>query len=254
MKQLRKLVVLGILACSLPSLATTITTLDDPSLFDNVAAQPGGSIGDSSWQATSFGTPDAKSFGWLNFDPASSIMLGDISAVRFDTNKPISHNSSENDFYLSLYTQADGSNDGAGWYGNRLNLDPFYAINIDSTADSWTTWSTDGGINQLRVYDYPAAGSYTAPTWDELLDPSYSDDGVNSLAEVDYASEKLLGIAFSTGSAWGDSFMGALDNIVIEFSNGDSWVFDLEASSVPEPASVLLLGAGMLLLRLGRRS
>jgi hypothetical protein len=69
------------------------------------------------------------------------------------------------------------------------------------------------------------------------------------------ANSAILGIEFGIGSGWGGSFNGFVDNVTVGF-NGNSTTFNFEAAQaaeVPEPASALLVGMGLLGFAAARR-
>ncbi len=202
-------------------------------------------VGNGAWSATTFGGPaGAKSFQWLYWnDNGSEFTIGDLISLSFETQKPV--DSPNNDFYISIYTVADGVSDGSSWYGQRLQFDPLYASSINGPADVWNTWATNGTVNTLSVYDHGIAGGYSAPSLSQLLDDNYNDDDLYSFSNVNYNNEKVRGISISTGSAWGNTFEGSIDNININFGNAGALNFDLEPASVPEPSSFAILLVGI---------
>jgi hypothetical protein len=69
------------------------------------------------------------------------------------------------------------------------------------------------------------------------------------------AATAILGIEFGIGSGWNGTFNGFVDNVTFGFS-GASTTFNFEtaaAADVPEPASALLVGLGLLGFAAARR-
>ncbi|MET0857611.1 MAG: PEP-CTERM sorting domain-containing protein [Telluria sp.] len=69
------------------------------------------------------------------------------------------------------------------------------------------------------------------------------------------ANSAILGIEFGIGSGWNGTFNGFVDNVTFGF-NGESTTFNFEAvraAEVPEPASALLVGLGLLGFAAARR-
>ncbi len=245
-KIFKSLTVCSVLLASHLSLATVITDdVLDPSSGLIGTFDPTAPVGDGAWTANTFGNPGSKSFQWLYWnDTGSEFTLGDLLSLSFDTNKPVE--SPNNDFYISIYTIADGTNDGASWYGQRLAFDPFYASSVNGPANQWNTWSTSGSENMLSVYDHGIDGGYSAPSLTDLLDGTYTDDDIYSFANVNYNSEKIRGISISTGSAWGNTYQGSIDNVNLDFGNAGSLSFDLEPTSVPEPSTLAIFALAMI--------
>ncbi|MBC3765163.1 PEP-CTERM sorting domain-containing protein [Neptunicella marina] len=228
-----------------------LITLTDPETGQGLEAgqtTPAAPLGNSAWSATTFGNAGAYSEYYLYWDTDPSTTeyyLGDLISLSFDTLK----NSGVNDFFIQIYTTVDGNHDGSGWYGQRLTFDPLYANNINAPANNWNTWSTLAGTNQLNVYDHQNYGGYAAPTLAQLLDGSYVDDPFYTFDDIDYSREAIRGITIKTGSAWGTTFSGSIDNVNFDFGNKGQLQFDLEANSVPEPAMLVLFSLGLIGLR-----
>lgn len=177
----------------------------------------------------------------LYFDPTyagfsflGDLTLGQIRSIRYHTRKPDPQTAL--DFYLVLYTRADGVDDEGLFYGYRLTALPSQARALDAPADVWNTWSTDEGPNQLTFVDEPALGSFTAaglPTLQELtaspvFDWSSQVQGAAPTA-IDYASERVRFISLQTGSgSQTRDFEGLLDLVEIELTDGRRVTVDLE--------------------------
>ncbi len=121
-----------------------------------------------------------------------------------------------------------------GWYQERLIAEPMYSINYSDAPDTWNTWNTAVGPNQLAFYDshYSAMGFYYGPTLADIqaapITWSAWDTITGSPTPIDYRDQTVKFFKFGTGSAWSSSFDGLIDTIVISLKNGDSLNIDLE--------------------------
>lgn len=195
-------------------------------------------IGNGAWQAINGPKTEIR----LAFDPNEvpgagfgyQFTIADIKEIRFSTNKSTPQNSV--DWYLTLYTVADGVNDDA-WYGRRLIWENLYANALNAPASQWNDFTTDGNAssNILTAYDSNRSGVPTgffgAPTLADLqagpLDWSQFFGSATNVP-VDYSQEVVRFLYISTGNPWSTTFDGLLDAISIELNNGDKLEIDLE--------------------------
>lgn len=186
--------------------------------------------GQGSWQA------DGSSFTKFIVNPElllpEAITIGEISSISYWTNKDAP--ASAQDWYFQMYTKPYDGSPGSGWYGNRINAEPYFSVNPNAPAGQWNQWQTGEGDNQLRFYDSSdgSFGSYTDLVWDEF--------------KSEFADQEILYIALGVGSGWAEGFNGLMDGLRIEFANGDIANFNFEANPVPVPAAVWLLGSGLV--------
>lgn len=75
-----------------------------------------------------------------------------------------------------------------------------------------------------------------------------------SVADLLSANTAILGVEFGIGSGWKGSFSGFVDNVSVGFGR-DSTTFNFETTrtDVPEPASLALVGLGLLGVAVQRR-
>ena len=181
-----------------------------------------------------------EAFGPYYVDPLATFTVGDIESVRYRTRRPPG---ATQDYFLEIYTFPDGSNDDAGWYGRQLQALPGDALNQSVSPNSWLTWRTESGTNQLTFYDYnhdydttdsnspPYLGQDTGVTLADLQSTG-SFDWSNYVSTADstpknYRDEEVRALRFATGSGWEDTHQGDLDAIEVELTDGRSVLVDL---------------------------
>jgi hypothetical protein len=118
-------------------------------------------------------------------------------------------------------------------------------------ADAWNSSTIIGGNFWQRqfspgntVEDYGT----TLAEWMNGPRPGFPADQLS-------AATAILGIEFGIGSGWNGSFTGFVDNVGVGFHN-EKTVFNFEtaaAADVPEPASALLVGLGLIGFAAARR-
>jgi hypothetical protein len=203
-------------------------------------------IGSGAWQANGA----AKSSVWLGAETAlgREFKVSEIAGFEWHTKTDVVDNY---DWYMTIYTKADGVNDDSGWYGRRLTIENLYALNYNEPLNTWNKWSTggDSGNNAVTFYDgnRTNTGFYNGPTLTDIQDPSftwadYATSG--SAAAINYADEKVLDFVFETGSAWAAQYTGLIDGVTITLTTGETVTYDLEV--IPEPVTLTLLGLGGL--------
>lgn len=223
-----------------------VTAGDDAiELVDAVQSSLDPLIGEASWCATPdedtngdgadkfelFFSPTAKdprAVGAYNFGP---ITVADIDRVVFHTNKPDTQDGT--DFYLVLYTEADGVNDAADWYGDRLHALPHLSNQLDAPASEWNRWSTEAGTNELTFYDtaHTQGGFPNQPSFADVLSNPFDWSAWLESADataIDYGSEQVRYLSLQTGSGASTTFNGCVDGIEIHLTDGRSGFVDLD--------------------------
>jgi hypothetical protein len=126
-----------------------------------------------------------------------------------------------------------------GKYAGRLVYEP-YLTGTTTLDNTWQSWNPMTGSGWYDSHNASGTCSMASPcSWDTLM----SNYGT---ATVDY------GLLFKAGSGW-NSFQGNVDAFTVGTTQSDTpTTFDFEPSTVPEPASMGMLGfavAGLLVLR-----
>ncbi len=224
------------------------TTVPTANVLGDTSTYPAG-FGDASWKANAT-TAGAKTELYI---PVSALFSGtvffeDIASISYWTNKP--GDSTTVDWAFLLYTapQGAGTGDSASWYRSRLNSEPYFTSTPTASApqNTWNQWSTNSA-NPMRFYDANrnggVFGTYTDPTLATLQSGPFT--WANN-AQWDYRREAISIFSLQTGSAWANGFTGNVDGLTITLKNGDIGTVNLEATPVPEPTSMVLLGTGLV--------
>jgi len=197
-------------------------------------------MGEGSWKATpgvdtnSDGSDKFEfyaywSSGWTH--NLGTFTIDDIDSISYYTNKPGAEG--DPDFYLTIYTEPDTTDD-YGWYGYRLNAEPYFSSSLNAPANQWNEWNTDTGTNQLTFCDHwksGTAGFYGEPTLQTIqagVINWQTDYGYGVNQDIDYGTETVKGISFSTGSGWSGTFDGYIDAVTIVLKDGTTLTVDFE--------------------------
>ena len=216
--------------------ATTVVFGDDvATAIGALGTNDASHLGSGCWEAVK----DQKMELYIDptvapFSSLDSFTIDEIASISYWTNKPGAEG--DVDFYLAIYTVPDG-NDDYGWYGYRLNGEPYFSDSLNAAANTWNEWNTDVGTNQLTFFDTAKTGTYGfygQPTLQDLqATDSFDWSGYYSCAStaINYGAETVKFISFQTGSGWMDTFEGYLDYITITLTTGESLTIDLEKDS-----------------------
>jgi hypothetical protein len=159
------------------------------------------------------------------FQNVGDVTIDDLTHVSYYTKKEtVTSGSNPYNVYLQIYTEPDGTDDKASWYGYRITAEPYFARDLDAPGGEWIKWSTNDGDNQLTFFDdsYVGFGFYGGqPTLQDLqassIDWNTRKSGVPS-TNIDYGQESIKYITFQTGSGYPESFAAFLDTVEIGIS------------------------------------
>lgn len=173
---------------------------------------------------------------YLYWNPLGPVdyLLGDLQSVSFSTKSD-----EINKFFFQIYTLQDGINDGS-WYGQRITFDTANVFNKDEQLGAWNTWSTSASENQLMASD--TVNNNFSPSNLTLTDfLNTTVEGGQTL----YAEESIFAFKIGTSTS-SPGFIGAIDNLILDFGNKGTLQYDFEPTSVPEPETIMMLTLGLL--------
>ncbi|MHC4773232.1 MAG: PEP-CTERM sorting domain-containing protein [Planctomycetota bacterium] len=198
--------------------------------------------GTGSWQANvPVGAVSPTHYTNANFSSEQlfgrDITISELASVSYFTKKGELHSVDASDWFFKFYTRPYEGSPGSSWYGNRINAEPYFSDSLNAPTNTWNMWQTAAGEdNRLRFFD--SSNNYFG---------SYTDGFLADLtADPDYANQDIWFFSVGLGTAWAGGFDGQIDGLTIELTDNTVATVNFE---VPEPATMLLLGLGGLLLR-----
>ena len=143
---------------------------------------------------------------------------------------------------------------------DRADLFPYMYVGVDSNQNGVFDF-TGGPTGDSFVILFEPSGANPLGTWYvdglDATDTVHVVGGRQGLAALDYSSSNGGGLMSSlfgeNGSAWGGYDVLQVRVGAGEWPNGGAYTAFVDDISVPEPASMALLGMGLLGLRLVRR-
>ena len=229
---------LALVLGNVPQAAYAADAVDQITLYGGLASAIGaapqaddGALNGVAWSANGQTMELYLTPAQLGFD--EPLLVRDIEGISYQTKK--SGGQGDVDWTFYIYTK-DLDPDNSPWYGVRLNAEPYFAINPDAPANTWNTWSSREGKNQLRFFDADASGFYGTtndPTLYELV-AGETFTWPNG-KEVAYRDREVLTFRLGTGSGWSSTFFGLLDQIEIT-AKGRTVIVDLQG----QPADVFV--------------
>lgn len=179
--------------------------------------------------------------------------LGNLNALSYDWYRQSGGTSSG--FFqpaFRLFYDADGSASTSNDRGYLIFEQVYNAPSFNGPVpvDQWNSSDILGAnfwMRQLSPTNTVENYNTTLATWMGGFQPTTAADKLS-------ANTAILGIEFGIGSGWNGSFHGFVDNVTIGFgSNSTTWNFETTAAAVPEPASLALVGLGLLGVAARRR-
>ena len=232
--------------------AAGLAAMTAPALADSVTLTPNDLAGvDEDMPRIAYGDAPTPEFGpdsWVNSATgkvnayvgdgvdASGVFSGtkslfgrqvgfsEITAVSYYTKPPT--DAGDDDWFVNFYTEADGVDDNAGWYGKRFTL----VAEQSALGNGWF-------LNTVTGFK-STSGSTSGTTF------SFSQLATN------FAGEMWGAISPQTNS--GDKGSDAqIDGLRVELSGGEVGTVDFAAASVPSPSIAMggLILAGVTALR-----
>ncbi len=168
----------------------------------------------------------------MYFTPAMlfgrDVTLGEVASISYWTKTASTHAADPRDWYLAIYTKPySGDVSTPTWYGDRIGSEPYFAANISDPANSWNNWTTGSANNKLRFFESTAGalganfGTYADPDWATLI-AGYALSGYR------YAGHAILSFSIQTGNAWAAGFIGQVDGLRIELTDGSIGTVNFE--------------------------
>ncbi|HRP61744.1 MAG TPA: cohesin domain-containing protein [Phycisphaerales bacterium] len=244
-------------AVAFASAATaTAQTTTNLTLYPNYpglqGAGPVGIDGDSptgwengSWRANvATGAVSPNNFTSINLSPMDlfgrdDVRVDELASVSYYTKKAGAAGSV--DWFFQFYTKPYAGSPGSTWYGHRINAEPYFSQSLNAPANQWNQWQTDNGPdNRLRFYDSSNNyfGGYSDPFLDSLAGMTYPIPAWNlNSAYNDLGPQEIMYFNLGLGTAWAGGFLGQIDGIRIELTDGSVAYVNLE--NFPAPAIAL---------------
>jgi len=140
------------------------------------------------------------------------VYVGELHSITYHTKIGTDHIADPGDWFAQFYTNGTAH----GWYGERINSEPYFSDNLTETPGTWTQWVTEASQpNRLRFFDSNLSlGSYTDGFLQDLTNDPF------------YADQTIMVFGLGTGTPWAETFDGRLDGLTIELVSGEKVTFN----------------------------
>lgn len=184
--------------------------------------------------------------------------LGSLNSLSMDWYRSsTSTNPSAQAPALRLYYDADGDAATTGDIG-LLVWEYIYQGSGNPMTDTWVSSETVSDNFWMRTFAPGVTIDIYGNTLNDWATASPFTDGGGDVSDTLTSQSALLGVNFGIGSGWNGAFEGFVDNIGFTFDGEEAMSFNFEASSsvtsIPEPSALILLGLGLVGIRLARRN
>lgn len=157
------------------------------------------------------------------------VTVADLASVKVHSRREAAGEAP--DFTTLIYTEPNGVDDDASWFGYRLHSELSNAVGKNAPAQTWNEFGTGAAVNGLQFWDYRNSnvGAGTAPTnnyftLEQMQTGPVTPAGLPSAR--DYRAEKIKYLTFASYSTALD-FDAQLDGIEVVLKNGKGVFLDL---------------------------
>lgn len=165
---------------------------------------------------------------------ANGVSIGEIVSISYSTKKGTTHAVDPIDWAFLIYTVPFvGQGNITPWYSARFGSEPYFANDPVDPANTWVEHTTASDEpNRMRFYESTAGAP--GATFGSYTDPEFAAFKTgNSLYGHSKAALKVLFFSIQTGSATAPGFMGQVDGLRIQLTDGSVGRVNMEPFIVP---------------------
>jgi hypothetical protein len=200
--------------------------------------------GGGSWQANvAVGAPSGMNFtsiilSTMDLFGRDDVRVEELASVHYLTKKDGPEGAV--DWFFQFYTKPYVGSPGAGWYGHRINAEPYFSENLNAPAGQWNQWVSEAATaNRLRFYDSSNNyfGGYSDPFLGDLATLTYPIPAWNlNDPFLPLGPQEISFLNLGLGTGWAGGFTGQIDGIRIELTDGSVATVNLEPFLPPAVA------------------